>query len=135
VKKYGLSAKEKIKHQKELNKVYQSGKSILSSDNKIKAIIFIEKITLQPKVKFAVTVSKKLGSAVWRNRLKRLFREAYRLNKSALIEKCFAKKKDIKIVLSSYRLNQKTYKRLKLTDVEPGIVDIIDNINLKLLKS
>jgi len=132
VKKYGLSAKEKIKNQKDLNKVHQSGKSILSSDKKIKANFFVEKTTHQPKVKFAVTVSKRLGSAVWRNRLKRLFREAYRLNKSALIEKSSTNNKDIKIAMSSYKLNQKIYRRLRLLDVEPGISEIINNISRRI---
>jgi len=128
VKKYGLSAREKIKHQRDLTKVYQSGKSILSSDKKVKANYFVESITQQPGVKFAVTVSKKFGKAVWRNRIKRLFREAYRLSKNKLIDVCAVKKRTIKIVLSPYKINQIDNKILKLSDVEHSITELIDKI-------
>ena len=131
MKKYGLSAREKIRRRKDLTEVYQSGKSILSSDKNVKANYLVENVE-QPGVKFAVTVSKKLGGAVWRNRVKRVLREAYRLSKYKLIEVCEAKKKEIKLVLSPYKLNQREHKALKLRDVELSVIEIIDKITQRM---
>lgn len=129
MKKYGLSAGERIKHKKDLKKIFQSGTTTLSSDKKLKAYYFVDVTTRQPGIKFAVTVSKKLGNAVWRNKLKRLFRAAYRLNKTRLIDKCLKKHKGVDLVLSPFRLNQESNRALKLVDVEAGIREIIGIIS------
>jgi ribonuclease P protein component len=131
VKKNGLSAREKIRRRKDLTEVYQSGKSILSSDKNVKVYYLVENVE-QPGVKFAVTVSKKLGGAVWRNRIKRILREAYRLSKHKLIEMCEVKKREIKLVLSPYKLNQREHKDLKLKDVEHCVIEIIDKITQRM---
>ena len=132
MKKYGLSAREKIKHQKDLAKVFQSGKSILSSDKKIKANYFVENVIQQPGVKFAVTVPKKLGNAIWRNRTKRLFRESFRLCKIGLNSVCEAKKRKLQLILSPYKLSQRENKIPRLGDVEHSIIEIIDKIIQKI---
>ena len=132
MKKYGLSVRERIKHKKDLNKIFQSGITVLSSDKKIKAYYFVDVTTQQPVIKFAVTISKKLGNAVWRNRLKRIFRAAYRLNKSGLIDKCLINSKSVNLVLSPHRLNQENNKVLKLADIETGIREVMGFISNRI---
>ena len=132
MKKYGLSARERIKHKKDLNKIFQSGTTVLSSDKKIIAYYFVDVTTQQPVIKFAVTISKKLGNAVWRNRLKRIFRAAYRLNKSGLIDKCLINSKSVNLVFSPQRLNQENNKVLKLADIETGIREVMGFISNRI---
>ena len=108
MKRYGFSAKERIKSKKDFEKIYSSGKLIISSDKKIKAIFIFEKNTDQPGVKIAAAVHHKAGIAVWRNRAKRLIREAYRLNKYILSELCTKNSILLKVVFSTYFLNEKT---------------------------
>ena len=128
MKKYGLSAQEKIKSRKEFETIYQLGKAIHSSNNTIKAnyIVNIEK--QYPGVKIALAISKKSGNAVWRNRLKRLLRESYRINKTDLLNLCFVNKKIVRVVFSTSNLNQKKYKKLKLNNVLPEVIEIIEMI-------
>ena len=83
-------------------------------------------------IKFAVTISKKLGNAVWRNRLKRIFRAAYRLNKAGLIDKCLINSKSVNLVLSPHRLNQENNKVLKLADIETGIREVMGFISNRI---
>lgn len=132
MKKYGLSAKERIKNKKDFEKIYTSGTVILTSDKKIKAIFLIENDAENPGVKIAAAVSKKAGGAVWRNRIKRLFKEAYRTNKARIILTSGNKKKQVKIVFSSNRLNQYRNKNIMLKDVLPGVSEILEIINSRL---
>lgn len=77
---FKFTKKEKLKSRKTIERIFQEGKSItkfpvklyyLSADN-----------DEDTKIKTAVTVPKKnFRSAVDRNRIKRLLREGYRLNK------------------------------------------------------
>ena len=81
---------------------------------------------------FRSAVFKKLGCAVWRNRIKRLIRESYRLNKQELILKSTRKKKDLKIIFSPQNINEKTNKHVKLKDILPGMLDVINKIKQKI---
>ena len=99
-KRYSLSANERIKSRKDFELIYSAGKSLHSADKKVKAIYIISPEEKKPGAKIASVVSKKVGIAVWRNRVKRLIKESYRLNKEILTGFCLQKNVLIKIVFS-----------------------------------
>ena len=125
MKRYGLSADERIKSRKDFELIYSSGTTIFSADRRIKAIYLISAEADSPGVKIAPAVSKKAGKAVWRNRVKRLIKEAYRLNKEILTGLSLQNDILIKIVLSPNMLNERTNKNIRLNEVAPGILEIL----------
>ncbi len=78
------------------------------------------------KFKVAFAVSKKAGKAVWRNRVKRLMREVFRLNKKIILN--INTEKLLLIVFSPNKVNQKNYKKIKLKDVEEEILSLMIRI-------
>ena len=131
MKNYGLSSLEKIKSRKDFEKIFTGAETTYSSNNKIKANYKLSTARGNSGVMFAVAVGKKLGNAVWRNRIKRLIREAYRFNKPELIEKCKIKNALLEIIFSPQALNQIKNKRIGLNDIEPQIKEIIAKIKEK----
>ena len=125
MKRFGLSSEERIKSRKDFQQIYSSGKIFFSNHKNIKALFIIEENSKLPGVKIAAAVFKKAGSAVWRNRLKRLIRESYRLNKEILLGSAQEKKLLLKIVFSPNLLYQKKNKNLKLKTIMPEVVDIM----------
>ena len=61
MKKYGLSASEKIKSRKNFEKIFTGGQTTYSSDNKIRANFRLCAGADNAGVMFAAAVSKKLG--------------------------------------------------------------------------
>ena len=125
MKHFGLSSEERIKSKKDFQKIFASGKIFLSDKKNIKALFVIEGEPKKPGVKIATAVFKKAGNAVWRNKLKRLIRESYRLNKDILADCVLEKKLLVKIVFSVHFLNQKKNKNMKLEIIMPDIVDLM----------
>ena len=79
--KYGFPKKEKLKSKKLIDQLFTEGKSVSSFP--IKLIYIQTKLPLDVPIQAGVTVPKKnFKSAVKRNRIKRLLRESYRLNKA-----------------------------------------------------
>ena len=138
MKEFGLSGSERIKRKKDFELIYNTGKILHSADRKLKAV-FIElkdgfehlpltdysdeDINKECMAAIAAAVSKKAGNAVWRNRIKRLVRESYRLNKKILI------KKRLLIVFSPLQLNQKKNGKICLEDLMPSVIDLLNKIN------
>lgn len=83
--KYTFSKKERVKSKKKISRIFNDGIFFYSD---FISIIFIESENkFQKEHKIVVSVPKKLfKSAVKRNRLKRLIKEAYRLNKNILYD-------------------------------------------------
>lgn len=131
MKKQGLSSQERIKSKKEFEELYSSGKIFISSDQKIKAVYLVKK-NAKDSVKIAAVVSKKLGKAVWRNRVKRLIKEAYRLNKQELISISINTGKSISLIFSAYAISERKNKKIYLRDIAPGVLESMKKIKAAL---
>ena len=79
---FSFNKKERLKSKKQIEKLFSDGKSVTSFPLKL-FYIPVEDTEVQFKV--AVSVPKRnFKKAVDRNRIKRLMREAYRLNKQVI---------------------------------------------------
>lgn len=128
MKKQGLSARERIKKKKDFEIIFSTGKFIISSQKRLKAVYVVGGNDERPEIKIAVAVSKKLGNAVWRNRIKRLIKESYRRNKEIFSSTFLEKKISLKIIFSPYNFNQKKNKYISLGEIMPDVVEIMNKI-------
>lgn len=80
---FNLSKSEIFRGKHDFNTVHNRGRSFA---NHALVILVVKNERYNGKVGFAA--GKKLGGAVIRNRVKRLMREAYRLNKNSLRHDC-----------------------------------------------
>ncbi|SFI38959.1 ribonuclease P protein component [Halpernia frigidisoli] len=79
LKEFGYSKEEKLKQKKEISLLFEKGKWQTCGNLRI---IFLKE-NLAENLQFGVSVSKRFyKKAVDRNRIKRLLREAFRLNKT-----------------------------------------------------
>jgi ribonuclease P protein component len=128
LKQYGLSPKERIKSKKSFNEIFTTGKVLISKDHTIKATYIVDTKAEECGVKIAAAVSKKHGKAVWRNRVKKLIRTSYRLNKERLINFCKEKRILLRVVFSTYSVNEQAMKKIRLKDIMPGVVELMNRI-------
>ncbi len=129
MKPHGLPAGERIKSKKDFENIFKIGNIVYSSDNKIKAIYTYSKNSKNCGIKIAAAVFKKSGNAVWRNRVKRLIKVSYRLNKQILSETCLGKNILLKVVFSLNTINQNNTRIIKLNDLHSSVADIISKMN------
>lgn len=127
MKNFSLTRYERVKKKSDFEKIYSSAKVLFSSDRLIKVhFLFVDSGT--HGIKIAAAVSKKLGKAVWRNRLKRLIKESYRINKNPLLEKVLNNSTQMLLVFSPNRLSETSNKKIYLRDVSPGVVELMNKI-------
>ena len=127
MKNFSLTRNERVKKKRDFEKVYNAANVLFSSDRLIK-VHFICSENNVAVIKIAAAVSKKAGKAVWRNRVKRLIKESYRLNKKSLLEKVLLKKIQLLLVFSPSRLSEASNKKIYLHDVSPGVVELMNKI-------
>lgn len=105
---------ERLTKKKEFEKVFNEGKEFKSN-----RIIFYVAANNFQHSRLGLVVSKKMGNAVRRNRIKRLFREAFRLNKHLLTAHV-----DI-VAIPKYTFSPE----LKLYDIEEEFKNLLFQIN------
>lgn len=127
MKNFSLTRNERVKKKRDFEKIYNATNVLFSSDRLIK-VHFICAENNAAQIKIAAAVSKKAGKAVWRNRVKRLIKESYRLNKKALLEKVSKQKIQLHLVFSPNRLSEASNKKIYLHDVSPGVVELMNKI-------
>lgn len=132
MKQNSLSLKERIKSKKDFDKIYSSGRILISEDQRIKAIFLVKKEMKESGVKIAAVVSKKQGKAVWRNRVKRLLKESYRLNKQRLVDFCEERNILLMIVFIAFSVNERTSRKVALKDFMPGVAEIMKQLERKI---
>lgn len=128
MKPQGLSKSERIKRKKDFEKVFTLGTTLISADKKVKVTYYLDEEPERSNIKAAFAVHKKAGNAVWRNRLRRLLRESYRLNKENLYSGLNSVPGTLLIVFSLHGINQKKNKKVRLKDIMPAVVDLMDKI-------
>ncbi len=131
MKLFSLSKYERIKEKKKIQLLIQDGSSVFSSRNSLKAIYIIQDSN-EPGVKIAVGISRKAGKAVWRNKLKRLIRNAYRLNKIPLLETAKQKNKLVLILFTSLSYNELNNKKLFYREIEAEVKSLLDKIEKRI---
>jgi ribonuclease P protein component len=127
LKNFSLTRNERVKKKRDFEKIYSFAKVLFSSDKMIKVHLLSIDSNVSG-VKIATAVSKKAGSAVWRNRVKRLIKESYRLNKKSLVDKVLEKKIQLLLVFAPYKLSEKSNKKIYLKDISPGVVELMNKI-------
>ena len=128
MKEFGLSKIERIKSKKEFSLVYSAGSVIYSDDRKFKVNIYKTENIELPFVKAGFAVHRKAGIAAWRNRVKRLLRESFRLNKKRLTDWSSEKKVSVFLVFSPNSINQKNNPKIYLQDVMPQVLNLMDKV-------
>jgi len=126
VVRFSFGKNERIKEKKLFEKLYTNGKVFFSSNKKVKAVYLLNENSNVVLPKVAVVVSKKAGNAFWRNRMKRLLREAYRLNKLPISSFCVEKKKQLFIIFSPFMFNQKKNKTIRFADIVQSVQEALN---------
>lgn len=132
MKQFGLSSKERIKSKKDFDLVYSNGEYLFSSSQKFKAVFLSQNDCVLGGIKAAFAVSKKTGTAVWRNRVKRLLRESFRRNKAELSAAVSQKNLKLLIVFAPNYINQKRNPKIYLKEVMPEIINLLNKIKTAL---
>ena len=135
LKKNKIEKKSRLKGKKTTEKIFNSGKVVYSSDKKLRAHYFLYRSSNEFGIKSSVAVSKKAGKAVWRNRAKRLIREANRLSNNMLFDCCLHKKMELEVIFTVNNLNEAVNRKLFLTDIQLPFEEILNRINREIVES
>lgn len=130
----GVKIFERLKGKSDIDAVYKKGKTIISTDKKLKAFLLSSEGRIN-KIRVAITVSSKAGSSVWRNRFKRIIRESIRQEKEFLKDRININKQELSIIFSPFRLNQGNVDQVFLKDIKPAVTDILNKIAKSIIKS
>lgn len=122
-----LPKKEHLCGEIRINKLFAGGKAFIAYPVRVVYMVPTEEQVVAVRIMFSVP-KKKFKRAVDRNRIKRLMREAYRLNKNILVEKCIEKNIRLQIAFH-YVADQE----LEFDVIEAKIIQALTRISEKLI--
>jgi len=131
LKRFGLSKNERIKKKNEISRLFNSGKRIYTNSRNLKAIFCFGEDD-SGTIKIVPAVHKKAGNAVWRNRVKRLPRESYRLNKKILSD--IIEERTLLLMISPNSINKRKLPHIVLSDVQDDVIELLNKIKNQILK-
>jgi ribonuclease P protein component len=135
LRKTDISNKKRLKSKKAIEEIFNSGNVVYSSDKSLRAHYLIHSSSVKCGIKSSVAVSKKAGKSVWRNRAKRLIREANRLNNQEVFDSCLQKNKQLEIIFITNNLNETNNSTIALNDVQKPIEEILNRVREELIAS
>jgi ribonuclease P protein component len=135
LRKTDINNKKRLKSKKAIENIFNSGNVVYSSDKSLRAHYLIHSSSVECGIKSSVAVSKKAGKSVWRNRAKRLIREANRLNNQEVFDSCLKKNKQLEIIFTTNNLNEKNKRTITLIDVQKPIEEILSRVKGELISS
>jgi ribonuclease P protein component len=113
---FAFSKSERVLERKDFVNLNRSGKRIRTAH----FTVFVAKNRLS-RTRLGITVSRKVGGAVTRNRLKRLIREVFRLHKGLFPSSC-------DIVVSA----RESASQLDFRKVKEELLELVSNSTLRL---
>lgn len=127
--RYTLGKEERLYAQKRIDSLFEKGNSFINYPLRI---VFLERDNTEVNntcsVSIMVSVSKKkFKQAVKRNRVKRLIKEAYRLNKNGFVDKISPKSVDIAFLYLKNELPQ--YSEIEKA-MQKALSTLIEKINI-----
>ncbi len=109
-----LTKEERLRLKRDFRRVFTKGKSV---SNDYVRLVYLENGLDHPRI--AVVVRKKIGKAVFRNRLRRLVKEFYRLNKERFPNY------DVVVL---FREESKNLKGVKLDDIGKILTELLEKL-------
>ena len=120
-----------LKTDSEFEVVYKKGMFIVSPDKKLKANYLIIPENKKQKIRIGLSVSSKKGNSVWRNRIKRIIKEALRSNDYLLKDIMSQINAGLWIIFSPHTIDQTNYKKVFLKDIQKPVLDILTQLKIK----
>jgi ribonuclease P protein component len=131
LQRFRFPKSERLKSKKTFEGTLLSGKKLYSENQTIRCFYQIKNFS-DVRIQAAFIIGKKNGTAVWRNRFKRILREIFRLNKHKIISLLEKKEKSLFVIFSSHRLQQMQNKSLCYRDLESEMIGMMNVIQKEI---
>lgn len=131
--RYTLHKREILRGNENFRKIISSGSKIFGKNILCFYLIDENSIIKSNRILAGFTVSKKVGNAVVRNRIKRLIRESYRLSKSVLYETETMKNFVVSMVFIYNSSRKNSIKNINLNIIKPELENLLEQIRQKLI--